>query len=414
MPQRKKIAIIGAGAAGCFCAVNIAEMSDEMDVCVFEAATRPMHKLSLTGGGRCNITNPFDEVDSLAEVYPRGHRLLKSLFYSLDNERTAQWFENHGIRLYAQDDNRIFPQSDDAMEVVDRLAELMAEHNVRLTTNSKVTAINKHDDGKFSLTFADDGDRKETFDGVVVTTGGMSHSPLMESLRALGHEMAEPVPSLFSLKVKDDALTSLMGATVASASVMITGTKLRAEGGLLVTHFGFSGPAVLRLSSYAARALAESNYRCEIAVNWTNTSEDETRASIQKLIKANAAKNVLSAHPEQLTKRLWEYLTAKAEISKDRTFAELGKKNVNKLVTVLTSDTYHVNGRGQYKEEFVTSGGVALSGINPKTLESKSVAGLFFDGEVMDIDAVTGGFNLQAAWTTGYVAARNIVESLRS
>ena len=189
MPQRKKIAIIGAGAAGCFCAVNIAEMSDKMDVCVFEAATRPMHKLSLTGGGRCNITNTFDEVDSLAEVYPRGHRLLKSLFYSLDNERTAQWFENHGIRLYAQDDNRVFPVSDDAFEVVNTLLGILRGHGVRIITNTKITGLTRHDDGTFSL----DG-TAERFDRVVVTTGGMSHSPLMESLRELGHEMADPVP----------------------------------------------------------------------------------------------------------------------------------------------------------------------------------------------------------------------------
>ena len=405
MPQRKRIAIIGAGAAGCFCAANIMEMSDECNITIFEAGAKPMHKLSLTGGGRCNITNSFSEVASLADVYPRGHRLLKGLFYVFDHDSACSWFDSHGIRLYTQDDNRVFPVSDDAFEVVNTLLGILRGHGVRIITNTKINGITRHDDGTFSLDGA-----TERFDRVVVTTGGMGKSQLMQSLGSLGHKIAEPVPSLFSFKVNDQDLTSLMGASVPMASVLINGTKLRAEGALLVTHFGFSGPAVLRLSSFAARTLAERNYSCDSAINWTGRAEQSMRDELGALAKRYAARNILSAHPENLTNRLWAHLVGRAGIAHERTFAELGKKNMNKLLTVLLSDNYHVSGRGQYKEEFVTCGGVELGSVSNKTLESKAVPGLFFAGELLDIDALTGGFNLQAAWTTAYTVASGITQ----
>ena len=251
----------------------------------------------------------------------------------------------------------------------------------------------------------------EEFDSVIVTTGGMSNSPLMESLKNLGVEIIEPVPSLFSLKIKSNVLTSLMGATVDNASVMIAGEKFRSEGGLLITHFGFSGPAVLKLSSYAARFLKENNYKCDLAINWLNESEDVVFQLINELIKKNRNKNILSSHPKNFTNRLWEFLISRAEIQKDKKFSELGKKHLNKLVNILTSDIYHVSGRGQFKDEFVTAGGVSLKSVNTKTLESKAVKNLFFAGEVLDIDAVTGGYNLQAAWTTAKTVAENFTVS---
>lgn len=251
----------------------------------------------------------------------------------------------------------------------------------------------------------------EEFNSVIVTTGGMSNSPLMESLKNLGVEIIEPVPSLFSLKIKSNVLTSLMGATVDNASVMIAGEKFRSEGGLLITHFGFSGPAVLKLSSFAARFLKDSNYKCDLAVNWLNENEDTAFQLVNCLIKKNQNKNILSAHPKNFTNRLWEFLVSRAEIPADKKFSELGKKNLNKLVNVLTSDIYHVSGRGQFKDEFVTAGGVSLKSVNTKTLESKAVKNLFFAGEVLDIDAVTGGYNLQAAWTTAKTVAENFTAS---
>ncbi len=408
---KKKIAIIGIGAAGCFCAVNIAEQTTDYEIFMYDAGLTPMHKLSLTGGGRCNLTNTFENAENLTKIYPRGDKLLRSLFYNFNHENTIEWFENHDIKLYAQDDGRIFPKSNKAAEIVDKLYFLMNKYGVWTFTGKKLSLIEKTSNEQFSLTFSNGEKCLEQFDYVIVTTGGLSNSPLMESLKKLGIEIIEPVPSLFSLKVKSNILTSLMGATVDNASVMIAGEKFRSEGGLLITHFGFSGPAVLKLSSYAARFLKENNYKCDLAINWLNESEDVVFQLINELIKKNRNKNILSSHPKNFTNRLWEFLISRAEIQKDKKFSELGKKHLNKLVNILTSDIYHVSGRGQFKDEFVTAGGVSLKSLNHKTLESKTVKNLFFAGEVLDIDAITGGYNLQAAWTTAKTVAENFTVS---
>jgi hypothetical protein len=402
----KKIAVIGAGAAGCFSAVNIIEQNPDYEIFIYESGLTPLHKLSLTGGGRCNLTNTFENAENLSKIYPRGDKLMRSLFYVFNHENTIEWFENHGIKLYAQADGRIFPKSDKALEIVGRLLDILNKNGVWIFTGKKVSSV-KTADGFFGLEFSDGTESAENFDSVIVTTGGMSNSPLMESLKNLGHEIIEPAPSLFSLKIKSNVLTALMGASVENASVMIAGEKFRAEGGLLVTHFGFSGPAVLKLSSFAARFLKDCNYKCDISINWLNESEDAVFQAVDELIKKNRNKNVVSAHLRNFTSRLWEFLLSRAEIPAERKFSELGKKNVNKLVNILTSDVYHVSGRGQFKDEFVTAGGVSLKSVNPKTLESKTVKNLFFAGEVLDVDAVTGGFNLQAAWTAGYTVAGN-------
>ena len=408
---KKKIAIIGIGAAGCFCAVNIAEQTTDYEIFMYDAGLTPMHKLSLTGGGRCNLTNTFENAENLTKIYPRGDKLLRSLFYNFNHENTIEWFENHDIKLYAQDDGRIFPKSNKAAEIVDKLYFLMNKYGVWTFTGKKLSLIEKTSNEKFSLTFSNGEKCLEQFDYVIVATGGLSNSPLMESLKKLGIEIIEPVPSLFSLKVKSNVLTSLMGATVDNASVMIAGEKFRSEGGLLITHFGFSGPAVLKLSSYAARFLKENNYKCDLAINWLNESEDVVFQLINELIKKNRNKNILSSHPKNFTNRLWEFLISRAEIQKDKKFSELGNKHLNKLVNILTSDIYHVSGRGQFKDEFVTAGGVSLKSLNHKTLESKTVKNLFFAGEVLDIDAITGGYNLQAAWTTAKTVAENFTVS---
>ncbi|MCR4559829.1 MAG: aminoacetone oxidase family FAD-binding enzyme [Bacteroidales bacterium] len=408
---KKKIAIIGIGAAGCFCAVNIAEQTTDYEIFMYDAGLTPMHKLSLTGGGRCNLTNTFENAENLTKIYPRGDKLLRSLFYNFNHENTIEWFENHDIKLYAQDDGRIFPKSNKAAEIVDKLYFLMNKYGVWTFTGKKLSLIEKTSNEKFSLTFSNGEKCLEQFDYVIVATGGLSNSPLMESLKKLGIEIIEPVPSLFSLKIKSNVLTSLMGATVDNASVMIAGEKFRSEGGLLITHFGFSGPAVLKLSSYAARFLKENNYKCDLTINWLNESEDVVFQLINELIKKNRNKNILSSHPKNFTNRLWEFLISRAEIQKDKKFSELGKKHLNKLVNILTSDIYHVSGRGQFKDEFVTAGGVSLKSLNHKTLESKTVKNLFFAGEVLDIDAITGGYNLQAAWTTAKTVAENFTVS---
>jgi predicted Rossmann fold flavoprotein len=278
-----------------------------------------------------------------------------------------------------------------------------------MLTGRKVTAISVNPDNKFSLqTSSGDDISEELFDAVVVATGGWHRDALYDSLSALGVGMLPPVPSLFSLKVKSTLLTNLMGASVENAVVQIPGQKFRAEGGLLVTHFGFSGPAILKLSSYAARHLAENNHKCDLLVNWLGVTEDAARTSMSDIVDVNSRKSVASAHPRDITQRLWEYLLNRAEIDPTTKYSELGKKNLNKLISTLTADLYHVSGRGQFKDEFVTCGGVSLNSVNSKTLESKTIPHLYFTGEALDIDAITGGYNLQGCWTTGYVAAKAI------
>ena len=403
-----KIAIIGGGASGVFCAINIKESNPNADVTVFEAGIRPLHKLAMTGGGRCNITNTFEGVKNLQNVYPHGYNLLKKLFHEFDHDSTAEWFARHGIQLYAQDDHRMFPTSNSAANVCEILISTLNRLGVWMLTGRKATAISVESDGRFSIKFSDGNDGGDLFDAVVIATGGWHKDALYESLESLGIEMIEPVPSLFSLKVKSNILTNLMGASVENAVVQIPGQKFRAEGGLLVTHFGFSGPAILKLSSYAARYLADNNYKCDLLINWLGTTEDLARSQMSDIVNINAKKSLLSAHPRGLTQRLWEYLLGRAEIDPMTKYLELGKKNLNKLINTLTADLHHVSGRGQFKDEFVTCGGVSLNSVNSKTLESKTVPRLDFTGEALDVDALTGGYNLQGCWTTGYVVAEAI------
>ena len=407
MNQTPKIAIIGGGASGVFCAINIKESNPNADVTVFEAGIRPLHKLAMTGGGRCNITNTFEGVKNLQNVYPRGYNLLKKLFHEFDHDSTAEWFARHGIQLYAQDDHRMFPTSNSAANVCETLLATLNRLGVWMLTGRRATAILVEDDGKFSIKFSD-GNIEDGFDSLVIATGGWRKDSLYESLVHLGIEMIEPVPSLFSLKVKSNILTNLMGASVENAVVQIPGQKFRAEGGLLVTHFGFSGPAILKLSSYAARYLADNNYKCDLLINWLGTTEDLARSQMSDIVNINARKTVATAHPRGLTQRLWEYLLGRAEIDPTTKYSELGKKNLNKLINTLTADLHHVSGRGQFKDEFVTCGGVSLNSVNANTLESKTVPRLYFTGEALDVDAITGGYNLQGCWTTGYVVAEAI------
>lgn len=403
-----RIAIIGAGAAGCFCAANIAEMSSAFDITIFESSDKPMHKLSLTGGGRCNITNTFNDVSSLVRVYPRGANLLKKLFYNFDHNTLIQWFLNHGVTLFAQDDNRVFPTSQNAMQIVDTLYNALINNGVKLKTSHRLTSMEQNSDGKFILTF--ENQPSQTFDIVIVAAGGASQA-FLDIFNNLNIETVPPVPSLFTFTIKDNDLNALMGATVDDVSCSISGTKFTSEGSILVTHWGVSGPAILKLSSYAARYLKENKYTSNLIVNWLNVSEDEARNMVLSFQEDHPQKTVLSVRPPKITNRMWLYITTKCGIDGAKRWSEVSKKLLNRLVSILISDIYKIQGRGHYKEEFVTSGGISLNAVSSKTLECKSVKNLYFIGEVLDIDAVTGGFNLQSAWTTAFTAAQSVVNT---
>ena len=400
------VAIIGAGAAGCFAAIQIKRNNPKANVTVYEAGIKPLIKVAITGGGRCNLTNSFDGIRSLDEAYPRGARLLKRLFRTFDYNDVFQWFESEGVSLTTQDDECVFPVSQDAMEIVNTLVRLMRSLGVKLITRHRVAAID-HDaeDGEYLLTFSH-GDVAKA-DVVVVTAGGSPQVRGLEMYEKLGLEIVSPVPSLFSLNLeKNHPMTALMGTVVNDVQARLVGTKLSAFGPLLITHWGVSGPAILKLSSYAARILAENDYKAQVAINWFGqANEAEVMSIITEIAEQNQKKLVSSVWPERFNNRMWCYLIDACGLRQDMRWGELGKKGLNKMVALLTNHTLNIVGKNKYKEEFVTCGGVALSNVNSSTLESKKHPHLYFAGEILDVDAITGGFNLQAAWTMGYVVA---------
>ena len=384
-----KIAIIGAGAAGCFAAQRIRELCPEVEVELFEAQDRPLKKVAITGGGRCNLTNSFEQVGDLREVYPRGHQLLKRLMYSWSQWDTMSWFEEHGVQLVTQEDECVFPKSQRAMEIVNTLKRGLTIHCGRRVALEDL----------------------EGYDAIVVTTGGSRNFAWLEKA---GVEIVAPIPSLFPFKLQASGLEQLSGALVQDSVAMIGGTKFRAEGTTLITHNGVSGPCILRLSSYAARYLAEHGYVAPLVMNWLgDTSEQEALQILKDMAKENAQKLVANTHPEQLTSRHWEHLLQRAGIGREVRWSGVGQKQMNRLASVLTSDTYQIVGRVPHKEEFVTAGGVSLASVSSTTLECKTRPGLYFAGEVLDVDGVTGGFNLQAAWTMADAVARALAEKFQ-
>ena len=390
-----RIAIVGAGAAGSFIAANLGKMAPGVDVTLFESGPKPMAKLAITGGRRCNITNSFEGIRSLKEAYPRGESVMKRALKEFSQEDTVRWFESAGVPLVLQEDHCWFPVSQNAMDVVRCLERGMSRAHLRL--NSPVTSVIPGVTGYLI--------NGEPYDIVVITTGGAVRGiPFLNDTA-----IVPPVPSLFTFKIEDKSLRSLMGIVV-KASLSIPGAGFKASGPLLVTDWGLSGPATLKLSSYAARYLAESGYKAPLAVNWMGLREDEVRGVLQENIGTNPQKQVRSTHI--LPARLWEHIVRRSGLREDIRWAELGTKGLNKLAATITSDNYIIEGKSKFREEFVTCGGVSLEEVSLSSLESKKHPGLYFAGEVLDIDAITGGFNLQAAWSTGYIVAKSIVKSL--
>jgi len=389
-----KTAIIGGGAAGFFLAINLKEMVPEMGVTIFERGKRVLTKVEISGGGRCNCTNSFAEVNDLQEVYPRGHRLMKRLMKGFSQEDAYRWFEAHGVRLTTQEDQCVFPMSQDSHTIINCFTAEAKRRGVEVCTESKIQSL----------------DDLRDYDFIAVTTGGQPKAEGLQWLAEKGHEIEAPVPSLFTFRIDDEALHALMGTVMTHAVAMIPGTKLRAEGPLLITHWGMSGPAILKLSSYGARLLAEQQYKAPLAINWTNLRDTEVMEALGALMVPYGQKQLKSIAPCGLPTRLWTYLVEKClgERANGR-WGSLNKKELNRLANMLSGgDHYDIAGRTAFKDEFVTCGGISLQAIDPVTLESKHVPGLYFAGEILDIDGITGGFNFQAAWTTAYTVAQAI------
>ncbi|MBO5001342.1 MAG: aminoacetone oxidase family FAD-binding enzyme [Prevotella sp.] len=423
-----RVAIIGAGAAGCFASIVLKRIMPTAVVDIYEGGVRPLAKVSVTGGGRCNLTNSFNKVRSIAEVYPRGERIMKRLLREFSNNDACRWFEAAGVKLLTQEDECVFPVSQDAMEIVNCLLGLIRKHGISLHTRHKVMSIShltyvdeSHDAlrcdeecpsvgrGFYRISFADAMQKTVEADVVVVTTGGSQRSDSLQFVGPLSLDIVPPVPSLFSFCLSDKSVREMTGTVVENASVSLAGTKLRSHGALLITHWGMSGPAVLKLSSYAARHLSDTGYKGTLLVNWLgDSSEQEAMQMLADMAQDNPQKMLCSVYPQQLNSRLWTYLLLKSGLNSSMRWGELGRKGYNKLVNTLTNDQYEVTGKNRFKEEFVTCGGISLTNVSSKTLECKSHEGLYFAGEVLDIDGITGGFNLQAAWSMAHTVAYGI------
>ncbi|XZF15409.1 NAD(P)/FAD-dependent oxidoreductase [Chitinophagaceae bacterium MMS25-I14] len=402
-----KIAIIGGGAAGCFAAANIA--ADEgSSVHVFEKTGKVLQKVKASGGGRCNVTHACFDVPELLTRYPRGKQLLRKTLYPFSPEQTIAWFKERGVLLKKEEDGRMFPITDESQTIIDCIWQEMMRRKVTVQYHKAVESIEPLMPG-FRLHFTD----KTTFeaDKVLVATGGFPKPEQYKWLEALGHSIESPVPSLFTFNMPGNPVTELMGVSVPDASVKIAGTKIQERGPLLITHWGMSGPAILRTSAYAARELHGRGYEFQALINWLG---DATDADIKEIIaeqrKEQGKQFVFHKNPFGLPRRLWEYQLQQCGVTENTRWGELPAAAQNKLVEKLVRDTYAVKGKTTFKEEFVTCGGIRLAEIDPLTMESRKVQGLYFAGEILDADGITGGYNFQHAWSSAWAASRAIIQ----
>jgi len=401
-----RLAIIGGGAAGFFAAITAKENYPDAKVVIFEKSQKLLAKVKVSGGGRCNVTNGCTSIPKLCDAYPRGGKSLKKPFSVFNTKHAMEWFESRGIPLVIQDDGCVFPESQASQSIINCFLLEAKRLGIQIEKECGIKAL-KPKDERIELHFLSENRNPETFDKVIVATGGSPKRSGLEWLETPGHQIENPVPSLFTFQMPAENITRLMGIVIENTLVNIQGTKLKATGPLLITHWGMSGPAILKLSSYGARLLSEMNYHFKIQVNWVNEANAElVMNSLNEIVTLNGQKKVANFRPYDLPERLWNFLLEKTEVSSTKRWDELGRKGLNKLMTVLTNDEYAVNGKSTFKEEFVTCGGVSLQSIDLNTMQSKVVKNLYFAGEILDIDAITGGFNLQAAWTTGFIAGK--------
>lgn len=399
-----KVGVIGGGAAGFFAAIHVKENYPDAEVTILEKSKKFLSKVKVSGGGRCNVTNACSSISELSKAYPRGGKQLKKVFPQFYTKHTQEWFESRGVPLVTQEDQCIFPVSQDSQTIIDCFMHEVERLGIKLLTQVGITSVELKEDA-YILKAKDDASFK--FNKVIIATGGSPKIEGLKWLEKLGHKIENPVPSLFTFNMPHEPVKELMGVVVEKSITRIKGEKLTADGPLLITHWGMSGPAILVLSAFGARLLEEKNYAFTVQINWVNELNQQlVQNELTSLSKEFAEKQLKNIRPYYLPTRLWIFLLEKVELDPERRWNEIGKKGINKLLNVLTNDEYTVHGKTTFKEEFVTCGGVSLESVNTKTMESKTCPGLFFAGEVLDIDAITGGYNFQAAWTTGFVAAK--------
>jgi predicted Rossmann fold flavoprotein len=405
--SRKQIIVVGAGAAGFFGAITAAENNPTAKVILLEKNRTVLNKVRISGGGRCNVTHDCTDNKKLSKFYPRGGAFLRSLFKQFNVQNTIEWFKNEGVSLKTEPDGRMFPTTDNSETIAQALEQKARKLGVDVRTSFGVKNILIENHRIKGLELLD-GEIMEA-DSVLITTGGSPNITGYQWLMDLGHSIIPPVPSLFTFNVPNSPFHELAGVSVPKATVKVAGKKLLQDGALLVTHWGFSAPAVLKLSAWGARELAELHYDFQILINWIpDVNENQVRDFFLTYKKNNPKKLIQSNQLFDLPARLWKKFCELSEIDENLRWIDLTIKHTHKLVENLLNSSHKVQGKTTFKEEFVTCGGIDLAEINPQTMESKLIKGLFFAGEVLDIDAVTGGFNFQAAWTTGFVAGKNL------
>ncbi len=401
--MKKDILIIGGGAAGFFAAINCAEKNPSYNITILEKSPSLLSKVKVSGGGRCNVTHACFDPRELAAHYPRGEKQLLGPFTKFNPSDTVEWFEKRGVKLKRESDGRMFPVTDSSQTIINCFLNEAKRLRVTIKIQTGVEEFTPPVTGNTKWTLRTNKNEILSADAIVVTSG--TAQQMWRSLEKTGHTIVAPVPSLFTFNIKDKRLTGLEGISVEQAMVSINGQKLlQSSGPLLITHWGLSGPAILRLSAWGARVLASANHQFDIAVNWTGADANEIKEHLRKYIQAHPKKNVSGNPLFNIPKRLWERLAGNVIVN----YAALSNKQIDLLVGELTASHFHVSGKSTYKDEFVTAGGVDLNEVDFKTMQSKKLAGLYFAGEVLDIDAITGGFNFQAAWTTGWIAAQAI------
>lgn len=404
MDSQRKIIVIGGGAAGFFAALSAKFHNPKASVTILEKSAKLLAKVKVSGGGRCNVTNAtFDNVE-LSKFYPRGEKQLKKAFYQFNAKDTVDWFESRGVKLRTYPDNCIFPLANDSQVIIDCFLNEANKLGVEFQIQSPVLNVEQIENG-FIVTTAN---QKIQADKVIVTVGGQPKQSGFGFLQNLDLKFIYPVPSLFTFNMPGNPIRDLMGNVVEEAVVKIEGTKLIAQGPLLITHWGMSGPAILKLSAWGARILEEKKYEFKVFVNWLNgISENDFIEELKRLKQLNGSKKLINANPFSITSKLWQFLLNKVEISPEIRWNEVEGKIQNKLIRMLLFDTYEVKGKTTFKEEFVTAGGLDLKTIDFNTMATRNYPGLFFAGEALDVDGITGGFNFQAAWTTGFIAGKN-------
>ncbi|MBF2709760.1 BaiN/RdsA family NAD(P)/FAD-dependent oxidoreductase [Flavobacterium soyangense] len=402
MNQNFDIIIVGGGAAGFFTAINIVEKSPKLKVAILERGSEVLSKVRVSGGGRCNVTHACFEPNELVKFYPRGEKELRGPFHQFCSGDTVEWFSNHGVELKIEDDGRMFPVSNSSQTIIDCFLQATQKLGITVFTGQSVQSIFKKDN------FWKIETQNENYitEKLILATG--SNPKIWEMLQTFGHAIVNPVPSLFTFNIKDPRIKELPGVS-AIVSVKVKDTKLTSTGPLLITHWGMSGPAILKLSAWGARILFEKNYQFTIFVNWLNDVDTDDVEKILKNLKQEHAKKAVSKKsPFDFPNRLWESLVLASNIQEETKWADLSKIQLQNLANQLTNSSFQVNGKSTFKEEFVTAGGIDLKGINFKTMGSKLQKNLYFAGEIANIDAVTGGFNFQNAWTSGFILANSL------